>query len=147
MSPTSIVKEVLRPQAAIVLTVIGRMAETVVDAVDVPAAEVVIVDAAVVADVPVAADGIVAGAAGLAAEDTKPFATDLRGSARIDLRKKKGFDYGRGLFSMTVGIETEKQVPFDRLRASSHRAFSRFGMTSINFECHFERWGISQFPC
>lgn len=56
-----------------VLTVIGRMAETVADAVDVLVAEAVIVDAAVVAVVPVAADEIVADAADLAAEGTRTF--------------------------------------------------------------------------
>lgn len=74
MNPTSTVKEALRPQAVIVLTAIGRMAETVVDAVDVPAAVGVIVDAAVVGvDVQVAAVVIVADAAGLAAEGTRTF--------------------------------------------------------------------------
>lgn len=81
MSPTSIVREAPHQlAAAIVLMAIVRTAETVADAVDVPAAVVVIVDAAVVVDVPVAAVVIVADAAVLAAEGTKPFATDLRGS-------------------------------------------------------------------
>jgi hypothetical protein len=56
------------------------MAETAVDAVDVPAAAV-IADVAVVVDVPVAAAVIVADAAGPAAEDTRPFARDC-----MDLR-------------------------------------------------------------
>lgn len=84
MSRTSIVKEAPRTQAVIVLTAIDRMAETVVDAVDVPAAEGVIVGAAVVAAVPVAA-AVIVGVAVLAAEDTKSFATDLT----IDMGNEK----------------------------------------------------------
>jgi hypothetical protein len=77
MSRTSIAKADLHQSAAVtVLTVIDRRtAETVADAVDVPAAVVVeIVDAAVGADVPVAAVGIVADAVALAAAagGTKP---------------------------------------------------------------------------
>jgi len=76
MSQTSIAREGLHQLVVvIVLTAIGRMAETVADAVDVPAAVDVIVDAAVVADAPVAAVVIAADAAALAAEDTKLFAT------------------------------------------------------------------------
>jgi len=81
MSRTSTAKAGQRRlAAAIVLTVIVRMAETVVDAVVVPAAADEIVDAADAVDVLVAADGIVAGAAGRAGEGTKNL---CHGFARI----------------------------------------------------------------
>jgi hypothetical protein len=69
----------------IVLTAIGHMAETAADAVDDPVAVGVIADVAVGGgDVLVAVAVIVADAADLAADGTKAFATDLRGSARIE---------------------------------------------------------------
>src|ERR1700677_284704 len=109
MSRTSIVREAPRLQAAvIVLTAIDHLAETVADAVDAPAAVVVIADAAVVADVPVVADRIVAGSVDLAARGIRPVATHLRGSARIEPKNEKGYDFGRGIF-LGWEFELEKQ--------------------------------------
>jgi hypothetical protein len=75
--------------AAIVLKGIARMVEIVAGAVDVPEAEVAIVDAGDAADGLVAVDAIVVDAAGLAGDDTKTFATDLYGFLRTPKRPRR----------------------------------------------------------
>jgi len=79
-----------RWEPAIVLRAIDRTAETVVGAVDAPAAAAAIVAAAGAADVLVAAEGI-ADVAGQAGEGTKFFAADLHGFTRITKGEPRPF--------------------------------------------------------